>query len=51
MAARGSAPRGMTKPKHEPKLAFAGPGIVSKVLVEEGQEVKAKQPLIEVEPL
>jgi len=35
--------RGMTKPKHEPKLAFSGPGIVAKVLVEEGQEVKAKE--------
>jgi RND family efflux transporter MFP subunit len=39
--------RGMTKPKSEPKLAFYGPGLVAKVLVEEGQEVKAGQPLAE----
>lgn len=33
--------RGQTKPRHEPKLAFYGQGIVAKVLVEEGQRVKA----------
>jgi len=41
--------RGMTKPKLEPKLAFSGPGIVAKVLVEEGQEVKANQELAELD--
>jgi len=46
-AESASLERGMTKPKQEPKLAFPGPGIVSKVLVEEGQEVKANEALAE----
>jgi RND family efflux transporter MFP subunit len=33
--------QGQTRPKHEPKLAFYGPGVVVKVNVEEGQVVKA----------
>jgi RND family efflux transporter MFP subunit len=33
--------RGVTRPKHEPKLAFYSPGVVAKMNVEEGQAVKA----------
>lgn len=36
---------GTTKPKHEPKLSFYGPGIVAKLNVEEGQAVKAGEVL------
>ena len=37
--------QGQTRPKHEPKLAFYGPGVVVKVNVKEGQVVKAGEVL------
>lgn len=37
--------RGVTKPLHEPKLAFVKPGVISKVNVKDGDEVKAGQVL------
>jgi RND family efflux transporter MFP subunit len=33
--------RGLTKPKQEPKLVFYAPGVVAKLMVEEGQRVQA----------
>src|SRR5688572_28673922 len=40
--------RGVTRPIQEPKLAFAVPGIVEKVHVKEGQEVKEGDVLAEL---
>ena len=37
--------RGVTKPLHEPKLAFLKPGVIAKVNVKEGDTVKAGQVL------
>jgi RND family efflux transporter MFP subunit len=41
--------RGVTKPTEEPKQAFSVPGIVDKVLVKEGDEVKEGQVMAELD--
>lgn len=46
-ASMGGVERGVTRPSEEHKLVFAGPGVIGKVLVKDGDPVKAGQVIAE----